>query len=86
LFENALAQPVWMQVVVKPSVAFSLDPRRLAQKNDFFMRLLQLNDRPVLFDGKTPKAGQEDLKADDFTSPAFPWSKVLRMPVEYQVG
>jgi len=83
--QNPPGQAMWMKVIVKPSVKFSVDVRRLFGKNDPFARLLQQNDDPVPLDGITAKAGQLDLGCDDFTSPEFPWSKVLRMPIEYQV-
>jgi hypothetical protein len=82
---NPLEKPMWMEVLVKPSVRFSVDPRRLFEKNDAFAKLLQLNDQPVPLDGKTPKEGQADLGCNDFTSPQFPWSRILRLPVENQV-
>jgi hypothetical protein len=51
----------WMRVSVKPSVKFSLDPRRLSTKEDGLYRLLQRNDDPILLDGETPLKGQPDL-------------------------
>jgi hypothetical protein len=69
---------------VKPSVKFSVDVRRLFGKNDLFARLLQQNGQPVLLDGKTPKERQQGFGCDDFTSPEYPWHKVLQLPVEYK--
>lgn len=83
---NPPEQPMWMEVVVKPSVRFSLDPRRLVQKSNPFARLLQKNDDPVLLDGKTAKTGPFDPGCNDFSSPAFPWDKVLQIPKEYEVS
>ncbi|KAF1997263.1 hypothetical protein P154DRAFT_292434 [Amniculicola lignicola CBS 123094] len=74
---NPPGQPMWMKVVVVPSVKFSVDPRRLFGKNDPFAKLLQLNDQPVPLDGKTPKESQVDFGCDDFTSPHFPWANIL---------
>lgn len=82
---NPPGQPMWMEVAVMPSVRFSIDPRRLFGKNDAIAKLLQLNDQPVPLDGKTPKEGQADLGCDDFSSPQFPWSKILRLPSENKV-
>jgi|TARA_R110002003_G_scaffold9_14_gene486 hypothetical protein len=81
---NPPGKPMWMEVVVKPSVKFSVDPRRLLRKNDAFAKLLQLNDQPVPLDGKTPKDDQAELGCDDFTSSKFPWPMILRLPVENQ--
>jgi hypothetical protein len=83
---NQPESPMWMDVVVKPSVKFSLDPRRLFEKNEPFARLLQRNDEPVLLDGKTPKYRQSELGCNDFSSPIFPWHEVLQLPVEYAVS
>ncbi|KAH7085256.1 hypothetical protein BKA63DRAFT_559898 [Paraphoma chrysanthemicola] len=83
---NPPGEPMWMEVVVKPSVKFSVDPRRLLMKNDAFAKLLQLNDQPVPLDGKTPKADQADLGCDDFTSSEFPWAKVLRLPSDVEIA
>lgn len=82
---NPPGQPMWMEVLVRPSVRFSVDPRRLFEKTDPFARLLQQNDQPVPLDGKSPKDGQVELGCDDFTAAEFPWSKILRLPVENQV-
>jgi hypothetical protein len=82
---NSAGKAMWMDVTVKPSVKFSMDPRRLLSKGDSFCRLLQLDDEPVLLDGKTPKEGQVSIDCDDFSSGQFPWDKVLWLPVEYQV-
>lgn len=79
-------QPMWMSVTVKPSVKFSLNPERLFDKNDPFARLLQRNDEPVLLDGKTGKSDGTEISCNDFSSPDFPWSKVLWFPAEYKVS
>ena len=86
LIQNPPDKPMWMDIVVKPAVKFSADPRRLIAKNTEFARLLQMNDVPVLLDGKTARNGEPMIQCDDFTSPDFPWSEVLRMPGENQVG
>ena len=77
---------MWMSVVVKPSVRFFVDPARLFGKNDPFARLLQMCDEPILLDGKTPKGDHSELACDDFSSPDFPWPKVLWFPAEYKVN
>jgi hypothetical protein len=74
VFLNEPGQPLWMKVIVKPTVKFSADPRRLLPKND----------HPVLLDGKTPLLPL-DLKCDDFSADTFPWGKVLQLPLEYTV-
>jgi hypothetical protein len=74
VFLNEPGQPLWMKVIVKPTVRFSADPRRLLPKND----------HPVLLDGKTPLLPL-DLKCDDFSADTFPWEKVLQLPLEYTV-
>ena len=83
---NPPEQLMWMSVAVKPSVRFSVDPARLFGKNDPFARLLQMCDEPVLLDGKTPKGDHSELACDDFSSPSFPWPKVLWFPSEYKVS
>jgi len=75
----------WMKVSVKPAVKFSIDPRRLMQKEDVLQRLFQRNDDPILLDGETPLKGQVDLHCDDFSSEKFPWENVLQLPKEYEV-
>lgn len=82
---NPRQRPMWMEVQVKPSVRFSVNPLRLPMPEPF-RRLLQLNDMPVLLDGKTNLASQVELGCNDFNSKEFPWSKILQMPVEYEVS
>jgi hypothetical protein len=84
--QHTEGQITWMNVCVKPSVKFSLDPRRLGQKTDPLLELFQRSDDPVLLDGKTPKEGQIDLGCDDFSSKDFPWEKILHIPTEYAVN
>jgi hypothetical protein len=83
---NPPEQPMWMSVTVKPSVRFSVNPARLFNKNDPFARLFQMNDKPILLDGKTPKGDSFETACDDLSSPTFPWAKVLWFPAEYKVG
>ena len=82
---NPAAQPMWMKVTVKPSVKFSMDPGRLFGKNDPFARLFQMNDDPVLLDGKTEELGMVEIESNDFSAPKFPWGKILWLPAEYKV-
>ncbi|KAH0557165.1 hypothetical protein GP486_005046 [Trichoglossum hirsutum] len=83
LIQHQPQEAFWMRVTVKPSVKFSLDPRRLSQKGDVFHKLLQLNDDPILLDGKTPH-GPADCGSNNFSSKDFPWEKVLQFPKEYE--
>jgi hypothetical protein len=77
---NPANRPMWMKIVVKPSVRFFLDPRYLLKKNGALAPLLQRNDEPVLLDGKTPKPEQPNFICSDFSSPMFPWNEVLKLP------
>jgi hypothetical protein len=86
IVSNPSGQPMWMKVTVKPSVKFSVDPRRLFEKNDPFARLVQKNDDPVLLDGKTAKLGPVEVGSTDFSAPQFPWGKILWLPTEYKVA
>lgn len=83
---NPPDKPMWMEVVVKPSVRFSMDPHRLLEKNSPFARLLQMNDHPVLLDGKTSKQGQSSFGPNDFSSSTFPWQEVLQLPIDCMVS
>jgi hypothetical protein len=74
VFLNEPDQPVWIKVVVKPTVKFSADLRRLIPKND----------HPILLDGKT-SLQPLDSKFNDFSGATFPWDKILQLPREYMV-
>lgn len=64
-----------MKMNVKPSVAFSLNPARLFSKRD----------DPVFLDGKTAK-GLPVSAGLDFNDKKFPWTDVVKFPVEYEVS
>ncbi|KAK3054725.1 hypothetical protein LTR09_004454 [Extremus antarcticus] len=83
---HAVAQPMWMKVIVKPSVQFSVNPERWFGKNEVFATLLQKNDEPVLLDGKTSKSSDgTQISYNEFSSGKFPWMKVLWWPEEYKM-
>jgi hypothetical protein len=60
--------------VVRPFVAFTVNPLRLKQKKD----------APVYLDRKTSK-GKPIVPGVDFNDKAFPWNEIVQIPTEYQV-
>lgn len=83
--ENPVGSEMWMHVIVEPLMKFSLNPGQYFTKNDVWARLFQRNDQPILLDGRTCMGSLvgQDI---DFSSPEFPWAKVVWMPAEYNVS
>jgi hypothetical protein len=62
-------------VLVRPFVAFSLNPLRLRQKR---------NDL-IYLDRHTPK-GDVIVPGLDFKDPNFPWDEIVKIPTQYSVS
>lgn len=74
--KGGAGQGMKVKVKVKPTVQFSMNPRRLLQKND----------DPIFLDGQTPKGRSAAAGFDKFDDPAFPWAEVVAFPAEYEVS